>query len=388
MSKKGAKARIGIDVTSAISQGAGIGRYTRELVKAVVIESKDAQFTLFSAKQPHNSQVENPFLSSTSNVVFKEIPINERWLHRIWYRFKIPLSVQNFTGRLDLFHSPDFVLPPINKKTPTLLTVHDLSFIHFPETFTPELVNYLNHIVPWSIDRATHILADSQATKDDLATQWNVPRDKVSVLYSGVGGMFKPVTDPRLIKKVRIKYDLGEKPYLISVGTVQPRKNYRMLIRAFRSVAENIPNDLIIVGGKGWMHDQIVDEVEIQGLSGRVHFLGFVDDADLPALYSAATLFLSPSLYEGFGLPILEAMACGVPVIASDASSLPEVVGEAGVLLPAQDTAVWSQTMFDLIEDMSRRTILVGAGFLRARKFTWSKSAQELKSIYDQLLAG
>ncbi len=388
MSKKGAGTRIGIDVTSAISQRAGIGRYTRELVKAVLIESKDDQFTLISARRPHNAQVENPFLSSPSNAVYKEIPINERWLHRIWYRLKIPLSVQNFTGRLDLFHSPDFVLPPISKKTPTLLTVHDLSFIRFPETFTPALITYLNRIVPWSINRATHILADSQATKDDLATHWNVPREKVSVLYSGVSDMFKPITDPHSIKKVHKKYNLGEKPYLISVGTIQPRKNYQMLIRAFRPVAENFPNDLIIVGGKGWMHDQILDEVEIQGLSGRVHFLGFVDDADLPALYSAATLFTSPSLYEGFGLPILEAMACGVPVMASDVSSMPEVVGDAGVLLPAKDTAAWSQAMMDLIEDMSRRTKLVGAGFLRARKFTWSKSARELVTIYDQLLTG
>jgi glycosyltransferase involved in cell wall biosynthesis len=161
-----------------------------------------------------------------------------------------------------------------------------------------------------------------------------------------------------------------------------------MLIQAFRPVAENFPHDLIIVGGKGWMHEQILDEVEIQELRGRVHFLGFVDDADLPALYSAATLFTSPSLYEGFGLPILEAMACGVPVMASNVSSLPEVVGSAGVLLPANDTAAWSQAMMGLIEDMSRRTRLVGAGFLRARKFTWSKAARELVTIYDQLLTG
>ncbi|HUS94624.1 MAG TPA: glycosyltransferase family 1 protein [Patescibacteria group bacterium] len=388
MSNKGAERRIGIDVTSALNQGAGIGRYTRELIKAVVFESAADKFTLISAKLPHTNQLKNPFMPLKPNVVFKELPFDERWMHRIWYRLKVPLSVQNFTGRLDLFHSPDFVLPPINKKTPTLLTIHDLSFIRYPETFTPELVAYLNQIVPWSINRATHILADSKTTKDDLVTQWNVDPVKVSVLYSGVGGNFEPITNPRSIKKVRKKYDLGDKPYLISVGTVQPRKNYRMLIRAFRPVAENFPNDLIIVGGKGWMHDQILGEVEAQGLHGRVKFLGYVDDSDLPALYSAATILASPSLYEGFGLPILEAMACGVPVIASNVSSLPEVVGDAGVLLPTEDTDAWSQAMMNLIEDMSQRTKLVGAGFLRARQFTWSKSAKELMSIYDQLLAG
>lgn len=382
--KKGPK-RIGIDVTSALTQDAGIGRYTRELVKAIVVNNNEDEFTLFSAKLPQDRLVEMS-MPSSKNVRYKQIPLTEKWLYRLWYRLKVPISVQNFTGPLDLFHSPDFVLPPISRKIPTLLTVHDLSFVHYPETFTSALVTYLNRIVPWSIKRATHILADSLSTKEDLVRYWNVPEDKVTVLYSGVGDQFKPVTDPKSIKRVRKKYGLGNDPYFLAVGTLQPRKNYRMLIRAFRPVTERFPHKLLIAGGKGWMHDEILDEVKNQELEQRVHVLGFVEEADLPALYSAATIFAFPSLYEGFGLPILEAMACGVPVMAADASCVPEVVGDAGVLLPASDASSWSKAMIEIIEDMSRRTKLVGAGFLRAREFTWSRSARELVAIYNQLL--
>lgn len=378
-------ARIGIDITSALAQSGGIGRYTRELIDAVVRLGTEFNFTLFSARQPNNFNADRVF-SLTGNVSFKEIPISERWLYRIWYRLRLPISVQNFTGSMDLFHSPDFVLPPVSRRVPTLLTVHDLSFIHFPEAYTDNLVSYLNRVVPWSIKRASHILADSQATQEDLINHWKIPQDKITVLYSGVSKNFKPVTTPKEIRRVRMKYKLGDGPYLISVGTVQPRKNYQMLIKAFRKVADKYKHNLIIVGGMGWMHEPILDEIRLQKLEGRVRFLGFIDDRDLPALYSAATLFAFPSLYEGFGLPILEAMACGVPVIASDASSLPEVAGDAALLLPANDVEAWAHNMLDLLEDMSSRMKMVGAGFLRARRFTWTQSARDLVMVYKNLL--
>ncbi len=377
--------RIGIDVTSALAQGGGIGRYTRELVDAVVQLGTEFNFTLFSARHPRELTT-NRIFSLAKNVTFKEIPISEQWLYRIWYRLRLPISVQNFTGSMDLFHSPDFVLPPISKRVPTLLTVHDLSFVHFPEAYTESLVAYLNRVVPWSINRASHILADSFATQDDLINLWKVPQEKISVLYSGVGDHFKPVTSPKEIRRVRKKYKLGDGPYLISVGTVQPRKNYQMLIKAFREVAQNYKHNLIIVGGLGWMHEPILEEIHLQELEGRVRFLGFIDDRDLPALYSAATLFAFPSLYEGFGLPILEAMACGVPVIASNASCLPEVAGDAALLLPSNDVEAWTHSLLSLLDDMSSRMKMVGAGFLRARKFTWTQSARDLMEVYKNLL--
>lgn len=378
--------RIGIDVTAAVTQGGGIGRYTRELVRTVVRTGSDYEYHFFSAKRPAKLPVSDP-LPANDRVIAHEAALDDRWLYRLWYRFRLPLPVQWWTGPLDLFHSPDFVLPPVSGQIPTLLTVHDLSFVHYPETFTPALVNYLNRAVPWSVGRASHILADSQATKDDLTGLWNVPADKVTVLYSGVNRAFQPVTEPKLLNPVREKYGLGKTPYLFSTSTIQPRKNYQMLIRAFKPVAGRWPHNLVIAGGKGWLYEETLAEVERQGLTGRVHFLGFVDDADLPALYSGATLFVFASLYEGFGLTPLEAMACGVPVVVSNASCLPEVVGDAAVLLSPQDEAAWTETMDTLLADPVRRGRMVAAGFRQARQFSWGKAARQLLNVYQTLLS-
>ncbi len=380
--------RIGIDVTSALTQGGGIGRYTRELLHALVAQNDHdlRQLHLFSAKPPVKTPVDNP-LPDDHRVTYTPSRIDERWLYRLWYRFRLPLPVQWTTGRLDLFHSPDFVLPPVANGIPTLLTVHDLSFVHYPHVFTPALVNYLNKVVPWSVGRATHILADSAATKHDLVDLWGVPDSKVTVLYSGVNEIFHPVTASAQLQAVREKYRLGDRPYIFTVGTIQPRKNYQMLIRSFARVAERFPHNLVIAGGKGWLYDDILREVAAQGLDGRVIFAGFVDDEDLPALYSGATLYAFPSIYEGFGLPLLEAMACGVPVINSDASCLPEVAGTATRQLAAEDEGGWSEQMIDLLADDGARQAMITAGYEQAKLFRWSKSAVQLLGIYDDLVA-
>ena len=377
--------RIGVDVTSALTQGGGIGRYTRELIQAVAEQDPHNQYQLFSAKLVTDPPVADP-LPIAPNFEYKAAPLNERWLYRLWYRARMPLPVQAVLGGLDLFHSPDFVLPPVLGNIPTLLTVHDLSFVHFADVYVPSLVSYLNKVVPWSVRRATHILADSEATKRDLVEIYDVSAEKITTLYAGVSPHFLPVTKEKQFRSVRQKYNLGSNPYIFSVGTVQPRKNYRMLIQAFAPLAKQFPHNLAIAGGKGWLFDEILAEIEAQGLTGRVRFLGFVDDVDLPTLYSDATLFMIPSIYEGFGIPILEAMACGVPVVASNASCLPEVVGDAGMLLDPNDTQAWTETMRSLLTDATQRARLVGKGALQGRKFSWQKSAEQLIALYHQLL--
>jgi glycosyltransferase involved in cell wall biosynthesis len=376
--------RIGIDVTSAVMQGGGIGRYTRELVQATLSQQADHMYVLFSAPPPLNKALSQIF-PGNGQVTYKVAPVSEQWLYRMWYRARLPVSVQRFTGKLDLFHSPDFVLPPVSGNIPTLLTVHDLSFVHYPDVYPEVLVNYLNKVVPWSVARATHILADSAATKQDLVAIWQVPDEKITVLYSGVNAAFARVTAGEKITAVRQKYHLGEAPYLLSVGTVQPRKNYQMLIQAFAPLAAKFPHHLIIAGGKGWLYDEMMAEVEKQGVAERVHFIGFVDDEDLPALYSGAALYLFPSLYEGFGLPMLEAMACGVPVIASDVSSLPEVGAETAVLLPPHDLIQWTQKIDTLLSDSAQRQKMTEAGYKQVQKFSWQKASTQLLTLYQTL---
>lgn len=379
-----ARRRIGVDVTSALTQGGGIGRYTRELFHAVAAAPGDFDFQLFSAKLIKPPAVPDA-LPKGPRMRYRALPISEPWLYRIWYRARLPLPVQLATGKLDLFHSPDFVLPPVWGGIPTLLTVHDLSFVHFPHVYPRPLVQYLNQIVPWSVKRASHILADSVATKEDLLAIWGVPDEKVTVLYSGVHARFAPVEDGEKLLQVRRRYGLGERPFVLAVGTVQPRKNYQMLIRAFQGVANRLDYNLVIAGGVGWMAEEMTAEAARQGLSDRVLFSGFVEDDDLPALYSAADLLAFPSLYEGFGLPVLEAMACGLPVLLSDTSSLPEVGGAAAVMLAADDEQGWQEAMIQLLGDPHKRLEMQKAGFLQAGQFRWSKAAGQLLDTYDRL---
>jgi glycosyltransferase involved in cell wall biosynthesis len=383
--------QIGIDITSALTQGGGIGRYTRELVRALLSLDSNNRYTLFSAKIPppfyeRKQQLLNS-LSAQSAVNYRPSILGERWLYRLWYRLRLPVPVQIFTGRIDLFHSPDFVLPPISGGIPTLLTVHDLSFIHFPETFPPTLVDYLNRVVPWSVDRATHILADSNSTKMDLVQHWAIPQEKITVLYSGVSQDYQPITDEIRLANVREVYDLGNSPYLLSIGTIQPRKNFQMLIKAFAPIANRHPHNLFIAGGKGWLEDEMMAEASRQGIADRVRFLGFVADEHLPALYSGASIFLFPSLYEGFGLPVLEAMACGVPAIISNSSSLPEVGGAAVMQLDPEIPEAWSEGMERVLSNPLLAENIVEAGFTQFKRFSWEKAARKLQLVYESLLA-
>ena len=271
--------RIGLDVTAAVSQGAGIGRYTRELVRALAAAEPQHAYRLFFASRtrPH------PLPALPANFHITALPVHDIWLARVWHRARLPLPVEVFTGPLDLFHSPDFTLPPVRRGTPTLLTVHDLSFVRDPESAAPGLRAYLNTVVPRSVARATHLLADSEATQRDLMDLYHVPAERITVLYCGVEPRFRPVTDPAALAAVRARYHLGAQPFLLGIGALQPRKNYVRLIQAFAQLAEPELR-LVIAGGRGWLYDAIFAEVERLGLGERVRFPGFIADADLPAL--------------------------------------------------------------------------------------------------------
>ncbi|MDW8325557.1 MAG: glycosyltransferase family 1 protein [Anaerolineales bacterium] len=376
--------RLGLDVTAAVAQGAGIGRYTRELLRALAAADPDNHYRLFFASRtcPH------PLPPLPPNFRVTALPIHDIWLARLWHRARLPLPVETFIGPVDVFHSPDFTLPPVRRGTRTLLTVHDLSFVRDPGSAPPGLLAYLNAVVPRSVARADHVLADSQATKNDLIELYRVPAEKVTVLYSGVEANFRPVTDAAQLAAVRARYGLGEAPFILAVGTLQPRKNYVRLLQAFAAVASQSPISdlqLVIAGGKGWLFDSIFAEVERLGLKQRVRFPGFVADGDLPALYSAARVLAYPSLYEGFGLPMLEAMACGTPVVASTASCLPEVAGDAALLVPPTDVPALAEALGRATADEAVRAELIARGFARARAFTWSKSAEQLLALYHRL---
>lgn len=386
--------QIGIDYTSAARQRAGIGRYTRELVSALLATDRSHHYTLFAAvgdlpDDRWSREVDRLQAIRGSRLAIRSVPVSDEWLARLWHRLRLPIPVELIAGRLDVFYSPDFTLPPTRPDAHTLLTVHDLSFMHHPDAFVPPLRRYLERVVPRSIGRADIVLADSSHTRSDLMELFDVPPGKIRVITPGVDSRFRPDSpaDSRNpdseLQGLRERYGVGDEPYILSVGTLQPRKNYVRLIEAFsRMKATGESNDgtpspmqLLIAGGRGWLYEEILDAADKHD---GVRVLGFVDDEDLPALYREAELFAFPSLYEGFGLPVLEAMACGVPVICSNTSSLPEVAGNAALLFDPLDVEELSAAMARGLEDEALRQRMTERGLAQAARFTWQRSAQQL----------
>jgi glycosyltransferase involved in cell wall biosynthesis len=321
------------------------------------------------------------------NFTWRPTRIPPRDWARIWHRARLPWPVETMTGRVALLHATDFTLPPTLPGTRTLLTVHDLSFVRVPETASPSLKAYLDAVVPRSVRRADHVLADSEATRDDLIALYGTPPNKITVLWSGVDSRFAPVRDPAKLEDIRQRYKLPSGPFVLSVGTVQPRKNYGRLIEALAYLRGDMPDlGLVIVGGRGWLDDPIYAALDEHSLRDAVVFTGFAVDEDLPALYSLARVVALPSLYEGFGLPVLEAMACGTPVVTSNVSSLPEVAGDAALLVDPLDVAALTESLRRLLTDETLRADLITRGRGRAASFTWERAARQLLGVYTQML--
>ena len=374
--------RIGIDYTPAYEQGGGIGRYVRELTAGLATLDRDNAYRLFIAGTPTP-----PTQQLAPNFKWASTRLTNKWLARIWHRARIPLPIEQFTGPLDLFHATDFVLPPTRPQTRTLLTVHDLSYIKTPETAAPRLRAYLERVVPRSLRQADHILADSQATKDDLLTHYSVDAQKVTVLLSGVSDNFRPVDDAERLQAVRQRYELDDRPYIFSIGTVQPRKNYPRLVRAVKRLRDHGHDlQLVIAGGRGWLEDETHRTIRDIDMSSHVRLIGFARDEDIAALYSGAIVTAFVSLYEGFGLPVLESMACGTPVVTSNVSSLPEVAGDVAPMVNPRDDIEIADALARVISDKSYHDQLRERGLDHVRRFTWERAARQLLDVYDQVL--
>lgn len=368
--------KVGVDYTSA-AQRAGIGRYTRSLVGALVDLSPTDLFTLLAPRQPGNAWTTKP---NRPKVRHRELPLSERTLTRLWHRLRLPVFADLLVGGADVFYAPDFVLPPL-WRAPGVITVHDLSYHLFPDTFPESLRSYLETVVPRSVARAALILVDSAATQRDLVAAYQVDPARVRVLLCGVDPVFQE-QDADAARQAAVRRYGIDCPYFLSVGTIQPRKNIARIIAAMRRVVDNgLPHHLVHVGRPGWLHEPILAAPHEHRVSERVHFLTDVDsDADLATLYCGATAFVFPSLYEGFGIPVLEAMACGTPVITGNISSLPEVAGEAAILVDPTDVEAIGEALVVLALDESLREQHIAAGKERAAVFTWKRAAQELQT--------
>lgn len=372
--------RITIDYTAAITQGAGIGRYTRNIVSALARVDDTDHFTLFSVERPTAARG----FPQAPHMRPRVFPVGNRRMTIFWQRLGVPVPVELLAGRADVFHGPDFILPPL-LRTPAVVTVHDLAFMTNPECALPSLVRYLNTAVPRALRRASAVISVSQKTANDLHTLLGVPREQISVISLGVDPVFSTPADPEAIATVRAKYGFAA-PIVLAVGTIEPRKNYERLIAAFALARQQPdgPCTLVIAGRPGWLYEGVYAAVEKHHMGDSVRFLDYIPDAELTALYRAADVLAMPSIYEGFGIPMLEAMASGTPVVCSDGGSLPEVAGGAALVVPVEDVDGLAAALVQSVSDTTVRETLVARGHERVNAFTWDAAARAHVRVYHE----
>jgi glycosyltransferase involved in cell wall biosynthesis len=377
--------RIAIDYTAAIRQGAGIGTYVRALVDAMLAQDTTNRYTLLTSGRP----TPDHSFPTAENVRGRSLYIPDRYLNILWYRWRIPVPATLFSGPADIYHGPDFVLPPLSGKVRKVVTIHDLAFLEHPEYAVPSLAAYLKQVVPQAVQAADAVATVSSETSRTLIKHFNTPREKLTVVPVGVGAHFRRITDPVLLGATGNKFGLKH-PLVLGVGTLEPRKNHMGLIKAFYQAQKkkNGPAMLAIAGGEGWLYEETRQLVDDLKLKSKVRFLGRVSDFELVTLYSMADIFAFPSFFEGFGIPPIEAMACGAPVITSNTSSLPEVVGDAAIQIDPHDIDALAQAIIQLLEDEPLREDLRQKGYQRVQHFTWEASARKMLDIYQRLYKG
>ena len=354
-------------------------------MNAMLAEDKINEYTLITSGRPTKEHT----FPAASNVRGRSVFIPDRYLNILWYRWRVPFYANFFTGSADIYHGLDFVIPPLLGKAHKVVTVHDLAFLQHPETAIPSLAAYLNKVVPESVAKADVVAAISHTTKQALIEHYQTPAEKITVIPCGIAPYFKRITDPILQEATRHKFGL-QSPFVLSVGTLEPRKNHLGLIKAFYEVQQSNENSAIlaIAGGKGWLYEETLNAVKELKLEDKVRFLGRVSDLELILSYSLADVFAFPSFFEGFGIPPLEAMACGAPVITSNTSSLPEVTGDAAIHIDPHDIHALANAISLLLGDEQLRESLRQKGYVQSQKYTWSNSAHKTLSLYQKLYSG
>jgi glycosyltransferase involved in cell wall biosynthesis len=306
------------------------------------------------------------------------IPFPRLWTH-------LRLSWEMARRPPDLLFVPAHVLPPIRPRR-TVVTIHDLGYRYFPEAHPWRQRLYLDWSTRWDARVADHILADSAATRDALVREYGIAASKITVAYPGYDSDLAPVRDATVLAATQAHYHIPG-PYILFMGRLQPRKNLARLIDAFARLVPDRPDLILVLAGPvGWLAKPIRARVQELGLETRVLFPGYIAEADKAALISGARVFAYPSLYEGFGFPVLEAQACGVPLLASNTSSLPEVVGDGGLLVDPLDETAIAAALSHLLDDVALRRDLVARGAANLRRFSWEATAQTVVNVIEGLL--
>ena len=361
---------VGIDASRAVAdRPTGTETYSRRLIQALLDLESDHRFRLYFRSAPPPG--------SFQNAEHRSIPFPRLWTH-------LRLSREMVVAPPDLLFVPSHVVPLIHPAH-TIVTIHDLGYLHFPSAHPGPQRTYLDLSTRWSARAASHVLADSGATKADLIEHYGTSPDKISVAYPGIDESIRPVKDEEQIRSVLREYDISG-DYFLFLGTLQPRKNLRRLVDAFGKVVANASGralKLVLAGKRGWLCQNLGEYIAGLGLTDRVLLPGYVAEEDKASLLSGALGFLFPSLYEGFGLPVLEAQACGCPVVTSNTSSLPEVAGEAALLVDPKDVDAIAGAAARLTQDPRLRDSLRRRGLANVDRFSWRMCARSVLAVIE-----
>jgi glycosyltransferase involved in cell wall biosynthesis len=368
-----------IDVSAAVNGRAGLGRYSRSLVQGLLHEM-DAPPTLF-----FNRTGQAQTYPEWAGVPQQSIALGYKpWRMAVWMGQLMRLSFKRLTPEADLFHATEHLLIPL-PGVPTVMTVHDLIFRLFPQHHKRMNYWYLNLAMPLFVHRASAVITVSQATKNDLMRYYGTPDSKITVVHEAAAPHFHVVSDGE-VARVRSKYNLPER-FLLAVGTIEPRKNLSRLAESLsRLRQEDQGLQLVVVGAKGWLYDDFFNRIKELNLQDAVHFPGYVPDDDLPAVFRAATLYIMASMYEGAGLPVLEAMACGVPVVSSRESSMPELGADVPRYFNPYDVNHMTNVIGSVLSDDRLRAEMAAAGPERAARFSWDRAARETLAVYRSVM--
>jgi glycosyltransferase involved in cell wall biosynthesis len=370
---------VTLDAGAAVHQRAGLSRYTERLIVALHQHCSDSvALRLF-----YNRHSGHELPPSLRTVPSQTLPLGQyAWrlsilASQVARTTYFPLQRQ--LADTSLYHATEHLLPRLT--LPTVMTVHDLIFERYPQHHKLTNRAFLRVGMPLFVRSATRIIAVSHHTAHDLSTLYNVPTTKMEIIHEGVDAEFQPAT-PAEVAAIRARYS-PDRPYLLMVGTLEPRKNHRLALTSLAQLkAQGYPHRLLIAGGKGWLFGPITDAVSAMGLTDDVTFTGYVPGEDLPALYSGADCVLLPSHYEGFGLPLIEAMACGAPVVSSNASSLPELAGDAALFINPDDAEALTAAIRQILDQPEFAATLRTRGLAQARRFTWEATARQTAQLY------
>ena len=370
--------RIGIDISPITAVRTGVGQYCFYLLKNVLALATDCEFAGFSSG---SARVELGPLAA--NISHHHIPLPTRVVYSLWTALGRP-KVDTFLGGVDVYHATNYFLPP-TRTARRVVSVHDLAFLRIPGLCSPKIRGILSKRIRGFVQEADAVITCSEATRADAIELLDADPSKITTIYDAVDEMFAPMDREAAAAYVAEHYGIRQ-PYLLFVSTLEPRKNVPTLLRAFAQLKNDIPHTLVLAGGVGWNAEPIFQTLAELNLASRVAQIGFVrSHAELPAFYSAADAFVFPTLYEGFGLSILEAMTCGCPVVTSNNSSIPEVTGGAALCVDALDTDAFANALRRLLEDAPLRESMIAHGREHAQRFSWKKCAQQTLDIYRQL---